>query len=189
MAKVYEFLANGFETIEALIPLDILRRGGLDVQTVSIHDTLGVVSAQGVKVEADLLLADADLANADLLMLPGGMPGAKNLMECAPLREALLAHHAAGKTLAANCAAPMVLGSLGILKGKKATCFPGFEPYLDGAILTGDVIAMDGNIVTGEGPAAAVPWGYTLLSLFVGFEKMKEVQRDMRYLHLMGVEA
>ena len=130
MAKVYEFLATGFEELEALAPVDILRRGGMDVTTVSVIGSLFVESSHGVTIKADRLLEDVDLDDADLLLLPGGMPGSKNLNAHEGVRQALLDHAAKGRLIGAICAAPMVLGSLGLLQGKRATCSPGFEIYL-----------------------------------------------------------
>lgn len=121
MAKAYVFLADGFEDIEALAPVDILRRGGIDVKTVSINATDMVASAHGVQVKADMMFADADFSDADLLMLPGGMPGAKNLDEHEGVRAALVRHAEQQKLIGAICAAPMVLGHLGLLRGKRAT--------------------------------------------------------------------
>ena len=187
MAKVYQFMANGFEDIEALIPVDVLRRGGVDIQTVSIYDDRVVESAHGVKIETDLTFeeAAADLDDADLLMLPGGMPGATNLNGYEGVKKALLAQFEKGKMVAAICAAPLVLGGLGILKGKRATCYPGFEQTLEGADYTGDLWTIDGNVITGEGPAAAFPYAYSLLALLVSEETARDVAEGMRYLHLM----
>lgn len=187
MAKVYTFLANGFEEIEALAPVDILRRGGIDVKTVSISDTECVESAHGVTVKADMVFGDTgDFEDADMLLLPGGMPGAANLNAHEGLRQTLLAHHEKGRRIGAICAAPMVLGSLGLLRGRKATCYPGFEKYLDGATYTHEPVQEDGNITTGEGPAAALPYAYRILSYFVGDRQTKEIEQGMMYAHLMN---
>lgn len=186
MAKAYTFLATGFEEIEALAPIDILRRGGVEVQTVSITGSEYVTSAHGVTIKADTLFEDAgDFSDADILMLPGGMPGAANLNAHEGLRQTLLAHHAGGKRIGAICAAPMVLGSLGLLKGRKATCYPGFEQYLEGATYTPQLVQEDGHITTGEGPAAALPYGYRLLSYFIGKEQTRQIEQGMMYAHLM----
>lgn len=125
------------------------------------------------------------LKDADLLMLPGGMPGATNLNEHEGLKKALVAQAEAGKMVSAICAAPLVLGGLGILKGKRATCYPGFEQTLEGAEYTEDLWTIDGNIITGEGPAAALPYAYSLLALLVSEEAAREVAEGMRYIHLM----
>ena len=186
MAKVYVFLADGFEEIEALAPIDIMRRGGLDVTTVSIMDTEAVQSAHGVIVLADLTFAEAgDFADADLLMLPGGMPGAANLDSHEGVRQALLRQAEAGKLVAAICAAPFVLGKLGLLRGKRATCYPGFEQYLDGADYTADLLTEDGNIITGEGPGAAFDFGYALLGRLATADVVEALKEGMRYNHLI----
>ncbi len=186
MAKVYTFLANGFEDIEALAPVDILRRGGVEVTTVSISGSQYVESAHSVTIKADAQFDDiADFADADMLLLPGGMPGAANLKAHEGLRQLLLDHHNRGKRIGAICAAPMVLGSLGLLKGRKATCYPGFEQHLEGATYTPELVQEDGHITTGEGPAAALPYGYLILSYFVGQDKAREIEQGMMYAHLM----
>ena len=186
MAKVYVFLANGFEDVEALIPVDVLRRGGVEVVTVSTVEGSQVVeTAHRVRIEADKMFVDCDFSDADLLMLPGGMPGASNLNAHEGVRQALLKQNAAGKRVAAICAAPLVLGGLGILRGKRATCYPGFEHTLEGATYTGDLCTVDGNVTTGEGPAAAFPFAYSLLSQFVNEETSQQIATGMRYVHLM----
>lgn len=182
---VYEFLATGFEEVEALAPVDILRRGGVEIKTVSVTGDLLVESAHGVAIKADLLFEDADLASADLLLLPGGLPGATNLNEHEGLRKALVRQNERGGRIAAICAAPLVLGGLGLLNGKKATCYPGFEKYLTGATYTADLCTVDGNITTGRGPAAVLPFSYALLEQFVGAEATKAVRDGMIYTQLM----
>ena len=187
MAKVYEFLANGFEEVEALAPVDILRRGGVDVKTVSIGDTVWVESAHGVTMKADLLFDEAgDFGDADMLLLPGGLPGATNLNAHEGVRQALRRQHDSGRRVGAICAAPMVLGSVGLLKGKKATCYPGFEKYLTGATYTATLYQEDGLIITGEGPAATLPYAYRILGYFVGEDAVRSLQQGMMYTHLMG---
>ena len=189
MSKIYEFLANGFEEIEALAPVDILRRGGQEVVTVSVTGNRLVESSHGVTVMADMLFEDADLSDADLLLLPGGMPGSANLNQHEGVRQALLAHHDKGRLIGAICAAPMVLGGLGLLRGKRATCSPGFEVYLDGAEYTHELCTVDGNIITGEGPAASFPYAYQLLSMLTDDEEgTRLMQHKMQFLHLIGEE-
>lgn len=187
MAKVYEFIANGFEEVEALAPVDILRRGGVDIKTVSMTGSEYVESSHGVTVKADLLWEDADLNDADMLLLPGGMPGSTNLNAHEGLREALKKHHAEGKRIGAICAAPMVLAQCGILDNKKATCSPGFEQYFNASTTyTGELVQEDGNVITGEGPAASFPYAYRILSYFIGEEAVKDLQTKMQYAHLMA---
>jgi 4-methyl-5(b-hydroxyethyl)-thiazole monophosphate biosynthesis len=186
MAKVYEFLANGFEEVEALAPVDILRRGGVEIKTVSVTGSELVESSHGVTIKADLKFEEAgDYSDADLLMIPGGLPGATNLNAHEGVRNALLAQYENGRRVGAICAAPMVLGSLGILKGKRATCSPGFEKYLTGAEYTAELVTEDGNIITGEGPAASFPYAYRILSYFIGDDAVAELQAKMQYAHLM----
>ena len=187
MAKVFEFLADGFEEVEALAPIDILRRGGVDIQTVSINGSELVTSSHGVTVKADLVFGSPDdYADADLLLLPGGLPGATNLNAHEGVRRAILNQYRNGRRVGAICAAPMVLGSLGILKGKRATCSPGFEKFLEGAEYTAELFTVDGNIITGEGPAATFPYAYKILSAFIGEERTRQLQTGMQYAHLMG---
>ena len=187
MKKVYVFLADGFEDVEALIPVDVWRRGGLDVTTVSIMGDYTVESAHGVRMMADTLIEDVDVSDADLLFLPGGMPGASNLYGNQQVCEAVKAQAEKGKKVAAICAAPaVVLGQLGILNGKRATCYPGFENMLEGATYTGGLITIDGNITTGEGPAAAFPFAYDLLGQLVNPQTANQIAEGMRFKHLMA---
>ena len=186
MAKVYVFLADGFEDVEALIPIDVLRRGGVEVVTVSTTEFTQVESAHGVSIEADIQFDQSDYADADLLMLPGGMPGASNLYAHEGVCEALMAQYKAGKKIAAICASPaVVLAPLGILDGKKATCYPGFEQALTMATYTADLVTVDGNVTTGEGPAAAFPYAYELLTQLVDKQTSDQIAEGMRFVHLM----
>lgn len=185
MAKVYEFLATGFEDIEALIPLDIMRRAGVDFKTVSITGDLYVESAHGISIKADMLIEDADMSDADLIMLPGGLPGATNLNAHNGVKKAIIEQNARGKMIGAICAAPMVLGGIGLLQGRRATCYPGFEKYLEGAEYTHELCTVDGNITTGEGPAAALPYAYTLLAALTDRQTADQVAEGMMYKHLM----
>ena len=186
MAKAYVFLADGFEIIEALAPIDILRRGGVGVTTVSIMHRREVISSKDLPVIADTTFEDVEsFDDADLLALPGGWPGADNLNKCVPLRRLIVEHVGKGRLMGAICAAPMVLGTLGLLRGKKATCFPGFEEYLEGCDITHHLVTVDGNITTAEGPAAALPYGFQLLSNFVSAEVLEEQKVSMRFRHLM----
>ena len=186
MAKVYVFLADGFEDVEALIPIDVLRRGGVEVVTISTTLFPMVESAHGVNIEADLQFDQADYSDADLLMLPGGMPGASNLYDHKGVCKAVLAQFQAGKKVSAICAAPaVVLAQLGVLDGKQATCYPGFERMLTKAHYTGDLVTVDGNITTAEGPAAAFPYAYELLTQLVDKQTSDQIAEGMRFKHLM----
>ena len=181
MKNVYLFLADGFEEIEALATVDVLRRAGVKVTTVSINPTEMVNGAHGIPVVADALFADCSYNEADMLVLPGGMPGAANLDAHEGLRAAISAHAEAGKWLAAICAAPMVYGHMGLLNGKKATCYPGFEGELVGATYTAAPVEKDGNIITGKGPAVVLPFAYALAEALVGEEVVAQVKAGMLY--------
>lgn len=187
MAKVYVFLAEGFEDVEALIPIDVWRRGGLDVVTVSITDFPMVQSAHGVSIEADTIFEQCDFSDADLLFLPGGMPGASNLYAHEGVYETIKNQHLSGHKVAAICASPaVVLAPLGVLDGKRATCYPGFEEALAKGHYTGALITVDGNVTTGEGPAAAFPFAYELLAQMTSPQEAQQIAEGMRFTHLMA---
>lgn len=178
---IHLFLANGFEEIEALATLDILRRCGLEVATVSNTQDKVVIGAHNIPVIADYSFGEIPLADSQALILPGGMPGAKNLLDNAALREALLAQNARGALVAAICAAPMVLGQHGILQGRKATCYPGFEDMLLGADVQTALIVEDGNVITGKGPAAAKSFGFAIAARFADAAIVDSVRKGMLY--------
>lgn len=181
MLKAYEFLATGFEPIEAIAPVDILKRGGIDVKLVSITGDLEVESNIGLRVKADVLFEDCDFSDAAVLMTPGGMPGASNLNSHKGVVEAMRRQYESGKLVASICASPMVLGTAGILQGKHATCYPGFEPYLKGAVTTGRLVEQDGNIITANSPGAAMPFGYRVLSVLKNEAVANDVAASMHY--------
>lgn len=181
---IYTFLATGFEEVEAIAPIDVCRRADLEVKTVSITDDLAVVGAHGVPVVADSLFDDNDYSDADMLFLPGGMPGSTNLDAHEGLRQVILAHNKAGKALAAICAAPLVYGNLGLSEGKKMTCYPGCEHYLVGATYTAALVERDGLMFTGKGPAAALALGYMIVEHFCGKEVADQLRQGMMYGHI-----
>lgn len=183
---IYTFLADGFEDIEALAPVDIMRRAGLQVETVSITDEIVVNTAHGVSIVADKTLAEIDFDDAQLLFLPGGLPGATNLDACQMLREGLVAHNKAGRPIAAICAAPLVLGHLGLLEGKRATCYPGFETELKGAEYTASLVEKDGLFVTGKGPGAAMELGYVLVEMLKDKQTADALREGMMYNFLLN---
>ncbi len=164
---IYVLLANGFEEIEALAPVDLLRRAGHTVKTVAIGEC-PVVGAHGIPVVADITLAEATDAPR-LLVLPGGMPGAKNLDECPAMDELIDRTIAGNGRIAAICAAPMILGRRGLLRGKNATCYPGFEEHLEGAFVFLDVpVVTDGRYTTANGMPSALAFGEELVNLLDG---------------------
>lgn len=178
--KVYAFLANGFEEIEAITPIDLLRRAGIEVCTVSVHDTKNVTGAHGMTILADALYDECSFANADLLFLPGGMPGTTNLENHEGLCQLLRQHNADGKLIAAICAAPSILGKLGILEGKKATCYPGFESFLGESDTDASVVICD-NITTGEGPGAAYDFALDLIEQLTDQETAQRIGQETMY--------
>lgn len=178
---IYLFLAEGFEEMEALATLDIMRRAGLKAQLVSVTDNINVTSSHKVTVKADILFEDCDFANCELMILPGGMPGASNLCAHSGLTAQLKEQNAEQKAIAAICAAPYVLGEIGILKGKKATCYPGFEKHLMGAEYTANLVEEDGNIITGKGPAAACQFGFTIVRRLLGQKVVDELKAGMLF--------
>lgn len=184
MNKIYIFLAPGFEEIEALGAVDVFRRAGLPVQTVSVTDTLLVEGSHHVNIEADLLFDEINPDDATLLYLPGGMPGAANLQAHQGLTSLIRSHHAAGRPLAAICAAPMVYGKMGLLNGLNATCYPGFEEHLLGATPTGELVVCDGQFFFGKGPAAVFDLAFTIVAHFCGQAKADAVRQGMLFHEL-----
>ena len=179
MKTIFVFLAEGFEEIEALTPVDVLRRAGLSVQTVSVMDEQVVAGAHGVPVLADKMFAEINPEDAEMILLPGGLPGATNLDVHEGLSQLILDFAEADKPLAAICAAPLVLGNRGLLQGKKATCYPGFETYLQGAEYTAALVEKDGNIITGKGPGAAMEFAFAIVEKYCGIGKVDELKQGM----------
>lgn len=164
MKRAVVVLADGVEECEALLVVDILRRAKVEVATASITGSRDILSSHGIRFRADALAEDVDFGGADLLVLPGGLPGTTHLSESALVREQCLAF-AKDRLLAAICAAPSVLASLGILDGKPATCHPAFESRMGNALLTRQGVALAGNIVTGQGLGAAIPFTLALVAI------------------------
>lgn len=181
MDKVYVFLADGFETVEALAPVDVMRRAGLQVTTVSIMGRSNVVSAQNVTVVADVLFEDVVFDDASALVLPGGGVGTDNLSAHEPLRALLVDACSRGLLVAAICAAPMVFGRIGILKGKKATCYPGCESDLFDAEYTAAAVEQDGNIITACGPGASFDFGFAIIERFCGAGVVETLRSQMQF--------
>lgn len=172
---IYMFLANGFEETEAIAPLDIMRRAGIEVKTVGIGSKT-VTGSHGIAVTADLTENEIDFDSIDGVVLPGGMPGTTNLASSKTVNTAIDKAAQKGVLLAAICAAPSVLGEKELLKGKRATCYPGFEEKLLGATVTGTPVAADGNVITAWGAGAAVRFGFTIVELLCGKEKAEALE-------------
>ncbi len=177
---IYLFLADGFEETEALVPYDILRRGNADIVKVGVTGEY-VTSSHGVEVKSDISVEEAAKGEPDMVILPGGMPGTTNLDASVEVRNIVRKAYGDGKIVAAICAAPSVLGKMGILKGRRATCFPGFEKYLDGAEYVRDYCVKDGSVITACGAGAAFQFGFELLKV-IDEEKAEEVKRSMQYV-------
>ncbi len=179
MAKVAILLADGFETIEALAPADVLRRGGQDVALVTINEKPQVTTAQGIGIKCDATLVGYDFADCDLIVLPGGMPGTTNLRAnervCELTREFL-----ATRKLGAICAAPSILAELGLLEGRTATCYPGCEGAFPQGVRPAKLgVYADGNLVTASGPGYAADFGLALLELLEGKDAADRVAAGM----------
>lgn len=177
---IYVFLANGLEEIEALTPVDVLRRGGVEVKTVGVGGT-AVTGSHGIKITADIADSDLkDMSGADGVVLPGGMPGTLNLEKNKTVIDAVKYCAENNKLIGAICAAPSVLGHLGLLEGKKAVCYPSFESELKGYIPTDDYVCTDGNIVTAKGMGVSVEFGLALLAQLMGEDTANKVKASIQ---------
>lgn len=189
MKGAYIFFANGFEETEALAPIDVLRRGGVNVKIVSIYEDKTVTGSHKIPMTADMtfgeFLDSVELSGTtaeDLMVFPGGMPGSPNLAACSKLMELLLKHYEEGGTVAAICAAPsVVLSKLPGLAGKTMTCYDGFEPALveKGVNYVKDGVAVDGNIITGRGAGHAITFGLAILAHLKGQEVADKVAKSI----------
>lgn len=182
MKKVMMFFAEGFEEVEALSVVDVLRRGGVEVEMTSIDEGKVVTGSHGIGIITNRNIKDVtaeDLEDMDGFLLPGGMPGTLNLKKSERVREILCRGNEKGKLLGAICAAPIVFGACDILKGKKATCYPGFEKELTGAEATTNPVVVDGNIVTSRGVGTALDFGLTLLGILTDEENSKKIKESI----------
>ena len=176
---IYLFLANGFEEIEALAPVDILRRAGEQVRTVGVGGRT-ITGSHGIPVDCDCTTDALPDDTPDAVILPGGMPGTKNLDASETVRKTTLAVHAAGGLVCAICAAPSVPGHLGILRDKRATCFPGFEGELTGAVICEQSVVRDGNIITARGAGVALDFGFEIVAALCGGDKAALLHSQMQ---------
>lgn len=180
MKTTYIFLTDGFEEVEALTCVDVMRRAGMPVVTVSVNPGNEVTGAHGVTVLADSLYSDNDYSEAEWLVLPGGIPGAPNLAACEPLCEELEAQVERGGKVGAICASPaVVLAPLGILQGREAVCYPSMEQGIEGVNWKTGAVAIDDNVVTGNGPAAAAPFALAMVELSMGHDVAHQVAAGM----------
>jgi len=176
MNKVVLYLAEGFEEVEALAVVDVLRRGGVTVDMACVGGSLEVKGSHDIKVIGDLLIEDIKLNDYQMIVLPGGMPGTLNLKNSSLLKEHIKEFYMEDKYIAAICAAPMILGEMGLLKGKRATCYPGVETKLLEAIYIDDEnIVIDQKFITSKGVGTALLFGTKLLELLEGLEISKKI--------------
>jgi len=175
--KIFLFLAEGFEEIEAITPIDIFRRAGMEVTTVSVTGNKLVAGAHGIIVQADSLFEDTDFNGDFILFLPGGMPGTANLAKHAGLTELLKRQSDRNQTIAAICAAPSIPGKLGLLKGKEAICYPGYEKYLSGATISSAELVRSGSFYTAKAAGVALKFALKIVTDFEGQEKADEIAR------------
>lgn len=181
MSKVYVFFADGFEEIEGLTVVDLLRRADVETVMVSIMSDKTVMGAHHIPIIADGLFEDYNYSDGDMLVLPGGMPGTNNLMAHEGLRDELFVYRDSNKYMAAICAAPSVLGMNEMLRGKKATCYPGFEDKLLGAEVTSMGVVTDGNIITGKGMGTAIDFAAAIIEVLCGEETAQKVLKAIQY--------
>jgi len=177
--KVAVHFANGFEEIEALTIVDVLRRAELDTYMVSITGDKQVTGSHGISITTDVLFEDVNYDEFEMIVLPGGMPGSKNLAEHTGLKEQILLFVQENKYLAAICAAPMVYGIHGILSKKRAVCYPGFESRLEGAILTENQVEQDGKIITSRGVGTALMFALRLVEVLKGKALAEQLTKAM----------
>ena len=172
---IYMFLADGMEEIEALCPLNLMRRAGLSVTTVGIGST-SVTGAHGIVIKADIADAEFCDPNPEMIFLPGGMPGTLNLAASETVKNAILTAHKTGAYLAAICAAPSILGDMGLLVGKEAICYPGFEERLVGATVSNARVVLDGKILTAAGMGVALEMGLKIVEIFRGTQAAADLR-------------
>ena len=181
MSKVSAFLAPGLEEVECLAVVDLLRRAGIDVDLVSIAESAAVTGSHGITIVCDHTFGEARFDDADCLFLPGGMPGTENLANHAGLCSLLQRHAEGGRRIAAICAAPSVPGRLGLLEGRQATCYPGWEDWLMGARYTRQGIVTDGPFTTARGLGFAIDLGLELVSLLAGPEQAARLKAAIQH--------
>ncbi len=181
MSKVLIFLADGHEEIEALTVVDLLRRAGIDITMVSMNPDRNVTGSHNIRINADITLAEADFDSADMLVLPGGMPGTLNLEANELLMSKVEDFNNAGKYIAAICAAPTVFGHKGLLKGRKACCYPGMHDQLTGAEVSFDKVCADGNIITSRGLGTAIEFALMIISRLSGQAVADKIANSVVY--------
>ena len=181
MALVYAFLTAGSEEVECLACVDVLRRAGIETKLVALGSDRIVTGSHDISIVCDACIDEVDLAAADVLFIPGGLPGTTNMAADKKLCNALVKQAESGKRVAAICAAPSVFGGLGLLKGKTATCFPGFEDKLEGASYTYTGVVTDGNVTTARGLGYALDLGIEIVKLLIDEDKAMQIKASIQY--------
>lgn len=187
MSKVTIFLANGFEEIEALTVVDLCRRAGIEItmaavtQDICVGEAVCVTGSHGISVKADIVFSEVDFDSMDMLVLPGGMPGTRNLEASEVLMSRLDAFYYAGKNVAAICAAPSIFGHRGYLNGRNACCYPGFEGELAGATVTENAVEVSGHVITSRGLGTAIPFALAIVECFCGKTCAEELATTIVY--------
>ncbi|MCS5421111.1 MULTISPECIES: DJ-1 family glyoxalase III [Psychrilyobacter] len=180
MKKAAVYLAEGFEEIEALTTADILRRAEIEVDLVAVGGNLQVAGAHNIKVIADILIEEISHENYDMMVLPGGMPGTLNLDSSKILKKQIIDFDLESKYIGAICAAPLIIGKMGFLEDRQATCYPGVESQLFGAAYRDDLdVIVDGNFITSRGPGTAMAFGLKLVELLKGKEISENLASDL----------
>ena len=175
---VYVLLGTGFEETEAIAPVDLLRRAGVEVLTVGLNGKI-IYGSHRIGVEADITIDEMDLTNLDMLMLPGGLGGVASIKSCEKAMDAIRFAHTNGKWIAAICAAPTILAGLGILDGKTAVCYPGCEEEMPGVTISDKAAVRDGNIITGTSAGCAVPFGLALIEALKGTAEAERIAKQI----------
>lgn len=171
----YLFLASGFEEIESIVVIDILRRANMEITIVSIEKQLEVTGSHHITIKTDVIFENVIFENIEWLILPGGMPGTTNLNKHEKLKEIIKKHYEKGGSIAAICAAPLILGDMNLLQGKSAICYPGYESHLKGALLSHEKVVDAGNIVTAKGAGVTIPFALKIVEKSKGMDKAQEI--------------
>lgn len=181
MSEVCMFFGTGYEEVEALAAVDVMRRANIEVDMVSITGEKGVTSSHNVTIQMDCLLEDVDFEQTKMIVLPGGMPGTKNLENCEPLMEQVDKFYEQKKAIAAICAAPSILGHRGMLKGRNACCYPSFEEHLEGAQVTLNPCEVSEHIITSRGMGCAVDFGLAIVEYLRGKDTADKIAEAIIY--------
>lgn len=181
MSKIAVMFTTGYEEIEALTVVDLLRRADLECTMVAVNGEKAVAGSHRISVEMDQKLEEVDFDSLDMIVLPGGMPGTLNLEASEALMEKVDEFVQNGKYVAAICAAPSILGHRGILKGKMACCYPGFEKHLEGAKVSNDSVCVDGKVITSRGMGTAIDFALAIISELCGEEKANQLANAIIY--------